>query len=66
MTHDQQTVLKAYDDAVQKLYATFLDQTIPAGATQAGETEAEQHFGKGLQTARFVRDRALQLTATPG
>jgi hypothetical protein len=61
MSHDQQTVLAAYDDAVRKLYATFFDQFTSAGGNAAQEQQAEQHFTTGLGIARRVRDRALTL-----
>ncbi len=48
MSHDQQTVLAAYDDAVKKLYATFFDQITSAGGNAAQEQQAEQHFTTGL------------------
>ena len=63
MSHDQQTVLAAYDAAVQKLYATFLDQVIQAGNDTGQQQLAEQHFITGLADARRVRDVAIRLAA---
>jgi hypothetical protein len=63
MSHDQQSVLAAYDDAVKKLYATLFDQYIGAGGDAAQEQQAETHFTTGLALARKARDRAIALVA---
>jgi len=63
MNHDQQNVLAAYDDAIQKLYATLFDQYAQAAGDPAQEQQADQNFKKGVVLAQRSRDRAVALVA---
>jgi hypothetical protein len=63
MSHDQQTVLSAYDDVVKKLYATLFDSYVTAGGDANEQQQAEQRFSNGLTLARQSRDKAVALTA---
>lgn len=63
MTHDQQTVLAAYDDAIRKAYTALFEAYVVAGGNAAQEQQADQRFTAAVGIARKSRDSALALTA---
>jgi hypothetical protein len=63
MKTDQQIIQAAYEDAVQKLYATLFDNYVTAAGDAAMIQDADRHFTTGLGFARSSRDRATALVA---
>jgi hypothetical protein len=63
MTHDQQTVLSAYDDIVKKLFCTLFDAYAQDEGDANQEKLADQRFAVGVAAARRARDRAVGLSA---
>ena len=64
MLQDADLITASYADTVKSLYAVFLGNVIAAAGSDnpaQQQKAAEQAFQHGIQTARSVRDRAVQL-----
>ena len=58
---DAQIITSAYQDAVEKMFANYLQATVLAQGQPADILAAEQGFSFGLALARKARDRAIVL-----
>ena len=59
--NDEETIVTAYAAAVSNLYKVMLTSYATAAGNQQVERRADEAFQAGLELARKVRDRALEL-----
>ena len=58
---DQEIIKAAYQDAVEKIFAVFLDSVVAAKDDQKQIDVAKQRFKTAVALARTARDIALSL-----
>jgi len=69
MSQDAELITASYADTVKSLYTIFLGNMIAAAGSNnpaQQRKDAEQAFQHGIETARSVRDRAVQLVSAVG
>jgi hypothetical protein len=59
MNADQTVIQSAYEDAIKRAYAAFVDGFMQANGDPSKEQQAEQRFMRGVDFARTSRDRAI-------
>ena len=58
---DQEIIKAAYQDAVEKIFAVFLDSVVAAKNDQTQIDAAKQRFKAAVAPTRTARDTALSL-----